>query len=292
MQTGDIARVLRAYAAGDAFGVAYEFAELPGEVNPRNLLEKSGWPYGGVSDDTLLTLLTIQSLLEKDPGNSARIFLETLRASISILRGLGPTTRAALGLPLKEIEYSQLGNSNGAMMRTALLGLAFDESTAGSRREYVSTLARATHRGAAAISSALICSSLFSDALVNGEKNDLYELAAREAEAIGFPLDFSSWKLRPSSEISNESIDTLKAVLWTVEESSSALDTLKFACQLGGDTDTVAALATGLIVARKGDAAKFESIPWLDSINWSEIPQIESSAQIIQSFYEGSGVIK
>ncbi len=36
----DIERVLRGYAAGDAFGVAYEFTETLSEVDPNLLVEK------------------------------------------------------------------------------------------------------------------------------------------------------------------------------------------------------------------------------------------------------------
>ncbi|MEN9882770.1 MAG: hypothetical protein RI916_1197, partial [Actinomycetota bacterium] len=70
---------LLAYAAGDAFGVYYEFLdETPKEI-PQVLLSKEGWPFGGVSDDTLLSILTIKSLNQKTPADAAALFLEELR---------------------------------------------------------------------------------------------------------------------------------------------------------------------------------------------------------------------
>ena len=50
---------LLAYAAGDAFGVYYEFLEQTSQEIPQVLMAKQGWPFGGVSDDTLLSILTI-----------------------------------------------------------------------------------------------------------------------------------------------------------------------------------------------------------------------------------------
>ena len=114
-----IATPLLAYAAGDAFGVYYEFLqETPQEI-PQVLLPKDGWPFGGVSDDTLLSILTIKSLTKKTPAEAAEFFLEQLREAVPRLRGLGPTTRTALGLEVKEGERGVIGETNGAIMRTA-----------------------------------------------------------------------------------------------------------------------------------------------------------------------------
>ena len=119
-----------AYAAGDAFGVPFEFAPRRKVEDIASLEKKEGWPWGGVSDDTLLSLLTIQALKEIDKSVVAETFLSLLRNEIPNLRGLGPTTRAALGLPVKESERESVGNTNGAMMRTALVGLAFNSDRA------------------------------------------------------------------------------------------------------------------------------------------------------------------
>ena len=50
-----IATALFAYAAGDAFGVQYEFKD--GYTVESRLSEIADWPLGGVSDDTLLRAL-------------------------------------------------------------------------------------------------------------------------------------------------------------------------------------------------------------------------------------------
>jgi ADP-ribosylglycohydrolase len=281
----DIERVLRGYAAGDAFGVAYEFAETFSEVDPNLLVEKIGWPYGGVSDDTLLTLLSIQALRENTPEQARVKFLESMRAAVPQLRGLGPTTRAALGLPVKDAERHQVGTSNGALMRCSLLGLAFKEEEKHVRREFIRQIASATHKTPKAIAAALIGSALFADARANGEKNSIFEVALREAGQVDIEIAIDDWREPICTGVSNDSVETLNAVLWTAKLSTDAREALKIACELGGDTDTVAALSIALIIARKREDADFDSIPWLGDIDWEEISQLNTCAGIVQEIY-------
>jgi len=56
--------IIRAYAAGDAYGMQYEFKPRSAVAPDDVLREVDGWPAGGVSDDTLLTLMTLEALIE------------------------------------------------------------------------------------------------------------------------------------------------------------------------------------------------------------------------------------
>ena len=100
-----------------------------------------------------------------DPKASAAIFLRRLREAIPTLRGLGPTTRAALGLAVEASDIDLIGTTNGGMMRTALLGLAYNENHRFARRAMVHALAGATHSDPTALCCAVLASSLFSHAL-------------------------------------------------------------------------------------------------------------------------------
>ncbi len=286
----EIENVLRGYAAGDSFGVAFEFSEVWEEVDPNILRGKDGWPFGGVSDDTLLTLLTIQALDISSSQKSAENFLAAMRSALPQLRGLGPTTRSALGLPVKEIELPQVGISNGALMRTSLLGLAFREEEAKERRAFVTALAAATHKSPVAIGCALIGSALFSDARSHGEENSPYDVAEIELAALDIEISLDDWREPICTGVSNESTETLNALLWTVKSSTSARETLQIACELGGDTDTVAALSTALLIARKRAASHFHTIPWLSEIAWGEIPSLVPSAGLLHSLFNESKV--
>ena len=236
---------LLAYAAGDAFGVYYEFLDQNPKEIPQVLLPKEGWPFGGVSDDTLLSILTIKSLSKETPDEAAAYFLAELRAAIPRLRGLGPTTRTALGLNVRDGERGVIGETNGAIMRTALCGLFIKEN----RDEWIKALVEVTHKSAKAVEYAQIAAGLFA-----GEE---------------FP-DYPDWN-PPAGGISLDPLETLQAVVWVVKRSSNCADAFALACSLGGDTDTVAALAGALFAARWPEKCEFYSIPWLNEVKWDEI---------------------
>jgi ADP-ribosylglycohydrolase len=236
---------LLAYAAGDAFGVYYEFLEQTPQEVPQVLMVKEGWPFGGVSDDTLLSILTIKSLIQRTPADAAALFLEELRAAIPRLRGLGPTTRTALGLEVKVGERGVIGETNGAIMRTALCGLYIKNN----RNEWIKALVEVTHNSPKAIECAQIAAGLFA-----GED---------------FP-DYSDWT-PPIGGISLDPLETLQAVVWVVKRANNCAEAFALACSLGGDTDTVAALAGALFAARWPERSDFYSIPWLNDVQWSEI---------------------
>ena len=236
---------LLAYAAGDAFGVYYEFLDQTPKEIPQVLMPKDGWPFGGVSDDTLLSILTIKSLVKKTPDEAATFFLDNLREAIPKLRGLGPTTRTALGLEVRDGERGVIGETNGAIMRTALCGLFIKEN----RDEWIKALVEVTHKSAKAVECAQIAAGLFA-----GEE---------------LP-DYPDWN-PPAGGISLDPLETLQAVVWVVKRSSNCADAFALACSLGGDTDTVAALAGALFAARWPEKCDFYSIPWLNDVKWDEI---------------------
>ena len=251
---------LLAYAAGDAFGVYYEFLEQTPKEIPQVLLPKDGWPFGGVSDDTFLSILTIRSLTKKTPAEAAEFFLEQLREAVPRLRGLGPTTRTALGLEVKEGERGVIGETNGAIMRTALCGLYVREN----RDEWIKALVEVTHKSPKAIECAQIAAGLFA-----GE--DL--------------PDYSDWSA-PSGGISLDPLETLQAVVWVVKRANDVADAFSLACSLGGDTDTVAALAGALFAARWPEKADFYSIPWLNDVQWDEIEkELRECAEILEQIH-------
>jgi len=251
---------LLAYAAGDAFGVYYEFLEQTPKEIPQVLLPKDGWPFGGVSDDTLLSILTIKSLTKKTPAEASEFFLEQLREAVPRLRGLGPTTRTALGLEVKEGERGVIGETNGAIMRTALCGLYVREN----RDEWIKALVEVTHKSPKAIECAQIAAGLFA-----GE--DL--------------PDYSDWSA-PSGGISLDPLETLQAVVWVVKRANDVAYAFSLACSLGGDTDTVAALAGALFAARWPEKADFYSIPWLNDVQWDEIEKdLRECAEMLEQIH-------
>jgi len=272
-----IATALFAYAAGDAFGVQYEFKE--GYTVESHLSEIADWPLGGVSDDTLLTLLSIESLRSENPAIGRERFIELLKENLPILRGLGPTTRAAVGLPVKESEVHFIGNSNGAMMRTALLGMAFKSSDDLNRRQWVSELALATHSHERAVATSLIASKLFAE-LIENPSADILAVAHGEANAIGYG-DYFLTEFDPLLQISLDPLHTLKAVIGIASTAATVEEAYLRACRQGGDTDTVSALSGALVSLRFPASHDFYSIPWIHQVLWSEISSAGASLEVI-----------
>ena len=294
---GIIGRALFAFAAGDAFGVGYEFLGERVEVNREEIVPRRDspffpsepWPLGGVSDDTLLTQLTIKALNSGKAGEALRDeFLRLLKIAVPELRGLGPTTRMALGLPLREGELTN-GRSNGAMMRCAFVGTAFPPASSSTRREVLFHLASATHPNEAAQYSALMLSAVFSE-LYENPSVDLVEVLRQEDHQIrqdGFTVE-DTWihhvlDYTPlETGTSLDPLDTLGAVLHVALSADSLAEHFYIACELGGDTDTVAALA-GAIGAMRFESESLIAIPWFSQVNWGEVPHLQEYAGMLES---------
>ena len=291
------AEVIRAYAAGDAYGVQFEFQPRRFDELPDHLVEVDGWPAGGVSDDTILSLMTLEAVLDGlhahstvfDPDASGELdvaadlasasFIARLQDAKPKLRGLGPTTRAALGLPVKPEEEPMVGRSNGGLMRCALIGLAFADHS--ERRMFVRELTEATHKHPRAVEAALVGSRILSDAVSHGNDFDLAAEVLEESpefaeEILGF---------EPTAEgVTLDPIETLGASIRASQLAVSANDSFKIACGFGGDTDTTAALAGAFFTAMHPSSNAFASIAWLPQVEWAEIPELEEIADELAGF--------
>jgi ADP-ribosylglycohydrolase len=259
-----------AYAAGDAFGVAYEFEPRVNSV-PNELLGKADWPAGGVSDDTLLSLMTIETMNQPNADAAAADFLKRLREAAPTLRGLGPTTRAALGLPVQPEYANQVGNTNGGMMRTALIGLAFANKE--ERHAWVEASCRATHREHPAVDAALrmadLCAAVLADPKV------LDSVKPSDDFKVG------------NSGVGLDPFETLNAVLVSAGGASGTWQAFERACLLGGDTDTVCALAGALVALAHPES--LAELPWLAQVAWHEIPELDACINLLVEQYIGYG---
>jgi ADP-ribosylglycohydrolase len=280
-----IATAVLAYATGDAFGVAYEFEPLVSKPVPKSMLGKDDWPAGGVSDDTLLSLITISCLDAADSAQAADDFKQKLKIAAPHLRGLGPTTRHALGMHVEEREVGIIGVTNGGMMRTALLSLGFDENNSEVRQDWCRALCAATHEKSEALIAALLMAEIFASALANSEWNINDALAgARQivgdsVDEINLQLDGAiDFKTDPAG-VSLNPIETLLAVASIVRRSKTVWDAYENSICAGGDTDTLAALS-GSLMALKNPMSFYE-LDFITEVNWQEIPEIKNAIELL-----------
>lgn len=251
-------------AVGDALGVPFEFKERD-TFTCRDMIDGGTWkqPIGTWSDDTSLTLATLDAI-KKNDGNIvlediADNFCKWIYASEYTAGGkvfdCGLTTAIAIGkyASFKNVETCGMrdynSNGNGSLMR--ILPLAFFD-VSDEEIEQVSALTHANEI------SKYYCVEYVKIAkqIINGKT--LFEILG-EAEAYR-----RATVQRSSVSSSGYVIDTFDAAIWCLLNTSSYKDCVLTAVNLGDDTDTVAAVAGGLAGLYYGA----EKIPkkWIEKI--------------------------
>jgi ADP-ribosylglycohydrolase/tetratricopeptide (TPR) repeat protein len=229
---------LTAYACGDALGVPWENQPdatahaTPGQIE--QLPAREGWPRGATSDDTALTLLAARHLADRDGDSDPAAFLADLADQEPAIRGLGPTTTAA-------IERFRRGDqnpassgraTNGAAMRSLPVGWVLPHDQAERRRHVTIAMSRATHADPAALVAACVIATCASWALEGASPAMLLEAATEEAceaaQAVTTEprlaemlaqVSTGTWQ-PPADGIDLDPYDTVAAVLWCAARAS------------------------------------------------------------------------
>jgi ADP-ribosylglycohydrolase len=275
-----IAGALTAYAYGDALGVPWERTpEANLDVTPAQIEQlpvREGWPRGATSDDMALTLLVARHLADRDGGCDASAFLTDLADQEPAIRGLGPTTTAAIERFRRsgEIAVPSGRATNGAAMRALPIGWVLPHDQADQRRQVAIELSGATHADPPALVAACVIAACASWALEGASPALLLAVATEEAREAARAVDTDAqlaemltqvsegtWE-PPADGISLDPYETVAAVLWCVTRATSLRDGLVSAVQIGGDTDTVAALVGGLMGCRLTAEQVRDELPW------------------------------
>ena len=277
-------------AVGDAMGAPFEglwTVSIPSADSlAASFHEYHGYPNGQFTDDTQLTLATIQSIVEQNDivvADIARQIAELWRHH-SVIGPGGACTQAAerylatgdhrnMGAPV-----GQAGN--GTAMRTAALGLWFDSDESLIR--VVADVSRITHQDSRSVAggvtiamAAKLLSSasdinphsfcrILADAChdINSEMADLLQLLPNHLNDEG-ALDFIAHAGQRTPEfekpiITPFVIPTVLASIYSILTCpDSWLEAVTFAVRLGGDVDTLGAIVGALAGARHG----IDSIP-------------------------------
>ena len=262
---GRIDGALTAYACGDALGVPWESRPGAGVHATSSQIEQlpahEEWPRGATSDDTALTLLVAHHLADRDGDGDPAAFLAELAEQEPAIRGLGPTTTAAIERFRRGDEAADSPGraTNGAAMRALPIGWVLPHDQAERRRQVTIAMSRATHADPAALVSACVIATCASWALEGASPSMLLTAVVEEARQAAQAVDTEAqlaemlthvsaetWE-PPASGVSLDPYETVAAVLWCATRATSLRDGLVNAVQLGGDTDTVAALVGGLM---------------------------------------------
>jgi ADP-ribosylglycohydrolase len=278
-------------AVGDALGAPFEGYwdhQVPGSAALlQGFFEIEGYPRGQYTDDTQLTLATVESIVRRrdlEPADVARS-ISSLWRHDSVVGPGGACTRAATTF-LKTRDWTTCGApvgqaGNGTAMRTAALGLFFLRDPERLPAA-VADISRITHRdprsvaGGIAIAKAAqllatcehpeavgFCSEVaaamrpydttFADLVA--------ELPSRLEEDREPALFAIAWAGSPRPEFSRPVITpfvvpTVLAALWSVlRKPDSWTDAVAEAIGLGGDVDTLGAIVGALAGVRLGITA-------------------------------------
>lgn len=271
---------------GDAFGVPYEFKRrnrcdfIVGEEMVG--FGSHNMPIGTWSDDSSLTIATVDSLI----NNNGKINLYDIMANFHAWYKLdkytpndkcfdtGNTIRDAINhyedlcsigvyFDITDCGGKMINdNGNGSLMR--ILPIAFIPHT----KEDVFNLSAITHGHQISKSTCLLYVMIAKE-IMNGEdkynavikscknlKNDYVD----ELHRIPILNELGVDEIKSSGYV----IDTIEAALWSLLKTDNYKDCIITAIKLGGDTDTIAAVAGGLAGLLYG----YDNIPkeWLDAI--------------------------
>lgn len=289
-QTDRATGALLASAAGDALGVPYEFGRPPGEGE---LAEMSGGGLGDFapgewSDDTSMAMaiaevaatgadLTTNDALDAIAVNFLRWY-EGLPADIGVQTSavLGATRRGleqdggrsaevmSLAAAVYAVDHPRSAG-NGALMRTAPVALAhLDDRDKLARAARL--VARLTHADPLAGDSCVLWCEAIRLAVLDGRIEvrtglDLLPEARRDQWATWLDEAQTSpaAKFTPNGYTVTALQASLAAISATPDDDCHHLqDAVHAAIRIGDDTDTVAAIAGGLLGARWGASA----VPW------------------------------
>lgn len=260
-------------ALGDALGARFE-----GGIIERLLWRVLGTTKDGRTrwtDDTQMTIDLVESFLRQgriDPDDLAKTFANSYRWS----RGYGPGTAKVLRKIARGVDWREAncavyrGGSygNGAAMRAPIVGLIF-ANRFSELPEAASLSAAVTHAHPLAIEGAVLLARTTALTALNGLSLDVLQHAA--ADCILTPFT-SRWEIAQSWLRSRKAVSprdirhslgngiaapescvtAIYLALRFVEEPFLAMQ--EFVAQIGGDTDTIGAMAASLWGVAQGYA--------------------------------------
>ena len=259
---------------GDAVGVPFEFqARDRFHVTDMNGYGTFDLPPGTWSDDSSMTLATVDSLARKGKvdiydimQNFSLWFSDNYFTPYDNTFDVGRTTYYAIQRFMQGTPPELCGgaanwnNGNGSLMR--ILPLAFTDCD----DETIDAVSSLTHAHEISKMACRIYIKIARHLLQGGDlKEVLKNIPVERIEFERLPL--LETLPRERIESSGYVLDTLEAALWSLLHSNSYRECILLAVNLGGDTDTVAAVAGGLAGIMYGTGGE-KGIPeeWIDQI--------------------------
>ncbi|MFF7752437.1 ADP-ribosylglycohydrolase family protein [Streptomyces sp. NPDC007971] len=270
-------------AVGDALGAPFEFgpegafsARFPHPGHGGEMCGGGGWDPGEATDDTQLAVLTAESLLECGGLDLPDVFRRFQQWAAADPKDIGLQTEAVLTsgnlwdtAAARHFEVSQRAAGNGALMRAAPSAVHFARHGREATMDAARRLSALTHGDPAAWEGTAVLHELIRIALTGADPLPALP-ATLGALHPGHRARYATvlspdWHPDLATEFNGAVWPCLGSAVWALRTTGSYEEAVRAAVDLGGDTDTVAAVTGALAGAVYGAAAV--PVRWADVVH-------------------------
>ena len=257
-------------AVGDALGAPFEFgpagvfsARFPVDGIGGEMCGGGGWDPGEATDDTQMAVLVAESLIEQGGLDLPDIFTRFQRWAASEPKDIGLQTEDVLtnGMPWDlaaalHFQVNLRAAGNGSLMRASTAAVYFARDGQQVTMDAARRIAALTHGDRAAWEGTAAFHELLRLALHGGDPLaalpgilDLVHPDHRDRYAAVLA---SGWHPDQATEFNGAVWPCLGSAVWALRTTGTFEEAVRAAIDLGGDTDTVAAVTGGLAGACYG----------------------------------------
>ncbi|MFI0815358.1 ADP-ribosylglycohydrolase family protein [Streptomyces sp. NPDC021098] len=264
------AGVIVGAAVGDALGAPFEFgaagvfsARFPVGGIGGEMCGGGGWDPGEATDDTQMAVLVAESLIEQGGLDLPDIFARFQRWAASEPKDIGLQTEDVLtnGMPWDlaaaiHFQVNVRAAGNGSLMRASTAAVYFAPDGQQATLEAARRIAALTHGDRAAWEGTAVFHELLRLALHGDDPlaalPEILDLVHpdhrdRYAAVLG-----PGWHPDHATEFNGAVWPCLGSAVWALRATDTFEEAVRAAIDLGGDTDTVAAVTGGLAGACYG----------------------------------------
>ncbi len=258
-------------AVGDALGAPFEFGS-PGDYSRRfpdgtgTMCAGGGWDRGEATDDTQMAVLVGESLIEHGGLQLPDVFSRFQRWAAGEPKDIGLQTEDVLtnGEPWDmaaalHFQINLRAAGNGSLMRASTSAVYFAPAGRTATMHAARRIAALTHGDRAAWEGTALLHELVRVALDGDDPLPAVPAALAEVHlnhrARWAVVLAEGWRPEDATEFNGAVWPCLGSALWALRTTSTFEQALAAAVDLGGDTDTVAAVTGMLAGAVYGTSA-------------------------------------